>query len=129
MKKLHILTGVAACAASLFAATPKIIFDTDMVEDYDDVGAMAVLHAMADAGKCEILAMASYPTYSLRTFRQDYAVMKDDPLAPMYNRAIMGLYAPGSTFKMVTAAAALEEGIITPNTKITDLGIYTFWED
>jgi len=82
-----------------------------------------------DVRSGEILAMASYPTYSLRTFRQDYAVMKDDPLAPMYNRAIMGLYAPGSTFKMVTAAAALEEGIITPNTKITDLGIYTFWED
>src|SRR5690606_38512674 len=36
--------------------TPKIIFDTDMGPDYDDVGAIAVLHALADSGECEILA-------------------------------------------------------------------------
>ena len=61
MKKLYTLLACAATgAATLLAApVPKIIFDTDMVEDYDDVGAMAVLHAMADAGKCEILAMAT----------------------------------------------------------------------
>ena len=61
MKKLYtLLVGVAACAAPLRAAPPpRIIFDTDMVEDYDDVGAMAVLHALADEGKCEILAMGT----------------------------------------------------------------------
>ena len=61
MKK-HIkpLAAIILCAAAAIAApTPKIIFDTDMVEDYDDVGAMAVLHALADEGKCEILAMAT----------------------------------------------------------------------
>ena len=49
------------CALALAAhpAVPKIVFDTDMVEDYDDVGAMACLHALADEGKCEILAMAT----------------------------------------------------------------------
>ncbi|MGV3762857.1 nucleoside hydrolase [Parapedobacter sp.] len=36
--------------------TPKIIFDTDMGPDYDDIGALAVLHALADSGECEILA-------------------------------------------------------------------------
>ena len=61
MKKLYTLLAFAAAgAATLLAApVPKIIFDTDMVEDYDDVGAMAVLHAMADEGKCEILAVAT----------------------------------------------------------------------
>ena len=46
---------------SVFAAqgAPKIIFDTDMVSDYDDVGAIAALHAMADAGQCEILAIGT----------------------------------------------------------------------
>ena len=44
--------------ASLFAG-PSIIFDTDMVSDYDDVGAVAVLHAAADAGQCGILAMGT----------------------------------------------------------------------
>ena len=42
----------AACGAS---AVPKVIFDTDMYTDFDDVGALAVLHALADAGECEIL--------------------------------------------------------------------------
>ena len=61
MKRLcTLLLGAALFASPLVsAAAPKIIFDTDMVEDYDDVGAMAVLHALADEGKCEILAMAS----------------------------------------------------------------------
>ena len=37
----------------------RIVFDTDMIGDYDDVGAMAVLHKLADAGECEILATVS----------------------------------------------------------------------
>ena len=54
------LLALAACVAFAgFAAGPRILFDTDMVEDYDDVGALACLHALADEGKCEILAMAS----------------------------------------------------------------------
>ncbi|MGN0846220.1 MAG: DUF6807 family protein [Kiritimatiellia bacterium] len=58
MKRL--LLAIVACAVfGGFAAVPKIIFDTDMVEDYDDVGAMACLHALADEGRCEILAMAT----------------------------------------------------------------------
>jgi len=56
----NLLFTLAALAAFTgFAAIPKIVFDTDMVEDYDDVGAMACLHALADEGKCEILAMAT----------------------------------------------------------------------
>ncbi len=46
-------------AVCVGAPVPKIIFDTDMVEDFDDVGALATLHAFADEGKCEILAMAT----------------------------------------------------------------------
>ena len=61
MKRLYTLLAGAALCVSPFvsAAVPKIIFDTDMVEDYDDVGAMAVLHALADEGKCEILAIST----------------------------------------------------------------------
>ena len=55
------LVAFAFCLlAGLAAAEPvNVIFDTDMVEDYDDVGALAVLHALADEGKCDILAMAT----------------------------------------------------------------------
>ncbi len=58
MKKV-IFALVVAVSFVGFTAVPKIIFDTDMVTDYDDIGAMAVLHTLADEGKCEILAMAS----------------------------------------------------------------------
>ena len=76
----------------------------------------------------EILASASYPTYSLPNFRQDYNSLLDHPLKPLNNRAFSGLYPPGSTFKMITAIAGLEEeGIITPSTIIKDEGQYTYW--
>ena len=50
----------AAIAVPAFAAEPvRVIFDTDMYTDYDDIGAIAMLHAFADAGECEILAMGT----------------------------------------------------------------------
>ncbi len=88
-------------------------------------GAVVVI----DVNSGEILAMASYPTYSLESFSADYAQNSTDPLSPFLNRAIMSTYSPGSTFKMCTALAALEEGIITPETRIYDEGIYTRYAD
>ena len=73
----------------------------------------------------EVLAGASYPTYDPATYSQDYNINAANPLKPFLNRAFMGLYAPGSTFKMVTAIAGLEEGYITPETVIVDNGRYT----
>ena len=52
---------------------------------------------------------------------EDYAENSTDPLKPLMNRAFQGLYPPGSTFKMITAIAGLEEGIIEPSTIIRDL--------
>lgn len=80
-----------------------------------------------DSRTGEVLAMASYPTYNLATFQQDYAMLNSDETAPMFNRALNGLYAPGSTFKIGVAAAALTEGIITPKTIINDKGVYEFY--
>ncbi len=78
-----------------------------------------------DVNTGEILAMASYPTYSLETFGADFKVYSQDPLSRYMNRVIKGRYSPGSTFKMCTALAALEEEIIQPDTIIKDEGIYT----
>ena len=75
----------------------------------------------------EILACASYPTYNLATMNQDWAEIEADPLKPFFNRAFGANYAPGSTFKMCTAVAALESGIITPSSIIQDRGIYTYY--
>ncbi len=76
----------------------------------------------------EVLAMASYPTYDLSRFDEIYSqLVKDEVNTPLLNRATDGIYAPGSTFKPLTAVAALESGVITPNTSIYDRGIYTYY--
>ena len=85
--------------------------------------------AVVSVGTGEVLALASYPTYDLSTFNEDYDELVNDQRLPMFNRAIQGIYAPGSTFKMVTAVAALESGIITPSSIIQDRGIYTYYKD
>ena len=94
-------------------------------DSYQRGGAAAVI----EVGTGEVLALASYPTYDLETFNQDYEELVADERLPMFNRATQGIYAPGSTFKLCTSAAALEEGIITPSTIIEDRGIYTYYKD
>lgn len=93
----------------------------------DEVEGAACTVQLVDTG--EILAAASYPTFDLETYVQDFTQNSTDPLKPLMNRAFQGLYPPGSTFKMITAIAGLEEGIIEPSTIIRDLGRYTYWTD
>jgi penicillin-binding protein 2 len=66
----------------------------------------------------EILAMVSLPSYDPNLFiggisEEEYSQLSGDPLHPLVNHAISGQYPPGSTFKVVTASAGLEEGIVT----------------
>ncbi|MEA4955431.1 MAG: penicillin-binding transpeptidase domain-containing protein [Pseudoflavonifractor sp.] len=75
-----------------------------------------------------VLAMASYPTFNPATYSQDYNNLAADPLKPLLNRALQGLYAPGSTIKMAFAAGGLEEGVITPTEKILDTGRYKHYD-
>ncbi len=74
----------------------------------------------------EILGMVSLPTYDNNIFAEkigeDYLKLEKDTRRPLINYAIGGLYPPGSTFKMITASAALAEGVITPDTTVTDSG-------
>jgi len=89
-------------------------------------GAAAVVIDVRDGG---VLACASYPTFHLSTYSADYNDNASNPLKPLYNRALLGTYAPGSTFKPVTGIAALEEGIITPTTRILDTGVYRYYSN
>ena len=66
------------------------------------IGGAAAVVSVKDS---EILALATYPTYSQRTYQEDYKELSQDPAAPYHNRAVNGAYAPGSTFKPMTAAA------------------------
>ncbi len=82
-----------------------------------------------DVKTAEVLVAANYPTFDLANYASELREKAEDPLKPFLNRALNGLYPPGSTFKMITAIAGLEEGIITPKTKIKDEGRYTYWTD
>ena len=92
----------------------------------DTQGGAAVVIDVSDGG---VLAMASYPTFDLTTYTQNYNDLLADPLEPLKNRAIREVYPPGSTFKMVTAIGGLEEGVIEPDTEILDTGRYLYYDD
>jgi penicillin-binding protein 2 len=80
----------------------------------------------------EVLAMTSTPAYDPNQFTNGveqgvWARLTSDPETPLMNRVIQGQYAPGSTFKIIMAIAALEEGVITPSTTFFcpgQLGVY-----
>lgn len=75
----------------------------------------------------EILALVSWPAYDANLFSgrisaRDYAALVNDPNRPLFPRAVSGTYPPGSTIKLVVAAAALAEGVITPSTSFLSTG-------
>lgn len=82
---------------------------------------------VTQVGTGEVLALASYPTFDLSAFNETYSDLLQDDRLPMFNRATSGTYAPGSTFKLCTAVAAMESGAITPTTQIYDQGVYTYY--
>lgn len=97
----------------------------NLPSEYTQGGAAVV----TDVKTGGVLAMASYPTFDLSTIYQDtaaYNAALSDPLKPFYNRATMGTYSPGSTFKMVVGTAALQEGLTTPTEKIRDTGRFQY---
>ena len=73
----------------------------------------------------QVLVCASYPTYDLSTFYEDYSQLVKDPYSPLFNRALLGTYPPGSTYKMSMVIAGIDSETIQPDTKIRDLGKFT----
>lgn len=90
-----------------------------------DAGAVVVMNVKTG----EILAMASYPDYEPQLFVNGISNEKYEEYnkgSALFNRAISGTYAPGSIFKMVTAIAGLESGVINTKTTINDTGVYPY---
>ena len=81
-----------------------------------------------DPNSGAVLAVASYPTFDLTTYNRDYNELAGNDALPLLNRALSGLYAPGSTFKPGMVAAGLTEGIITASTKLECAGTYTYYQ-
>ena len=90
-----------------------------------DSGAAVVI----DVKTGDVLALASYPTFDPVTFNEMYSQLSNDPAKPLWNRAISGTYVPGSTFKPLTAIAALSTGAIEVNQMLPCDGVYTEFED
>ncbi len=89
-----------------------------------NAGAAVVL----DVRTCDTLAIASYPTYDMSRFDEDFAELNVNEDRPMWNRAVSGTYSPGSTFKPLTAIAAIESGNLALNETINDEGVYRFYD-
>lgn len=82
---------------------------------------------IVDVHTGQVLALVSYPSYDNNRISDFsyYQKLLDDPSTPLYPTATQGKTAPGSTFKMVSAVAGLEEGVITKNSIITCTGHFT----
>ena len=94
--------------------------------DGDDVEGLAAVVMEVKTG--DILAMASYPTYDLTTFRQNFADLLKAEDSPLINRALQSIYPPGSTYKMSTLVSAMESGALAVGDTIHTRGKYTKYE-
>lgn len=90
-----------------------------------DAGAVVVL----DVRNGDVLVSATYPTYNPATFNRDYQSLLENDANPIWNRALSGTYTPGSTFKPLTAIAALESGAVTAEELLRCDGIYRYYKD
>ena len=101
--------------------TPEGQGEEKKVDD-EITGAGAVV---VDVKTGEPLAIASWPTYNAATMLENYSKLLTAKYSPLFNRALQGTYAPGSTFKPCTAIAGLTEKTISTSTRITCTGVYT----
>ena len=99
-------------------------YNPDMKDEITG-GAMVVVNVKTG----EPLAIASYPSFDVSTVIENYAEYLATPNAPLFNRALMGTYAPGSTFKPCVAMAALTTGIINTENKGKCQGVFTKYAD
>lgn len=94
------------------------------VSESEGAGAVVV----EDVNTGAVLAAASYPTYDLQDYYDDYSSLSSNPRQPLFSRFALGTYAPGSTFKPAMACAALEEGIINESTTFRCRGTWQYYD-
>ena len=89
-----------------------------------NVDASAGAVVVIDVKNGGILACSNYPSYDQNLYSTQYSTYSADPGLPLYNRALQGLYTPGSTYKPSVAVAALLSGIIDRNSTVYCNGVY-----
>ena len=90
-------------------------------------GAAGGAFVMLDVSSGEVLSLASNPDYNINEFNKNYTKLSKNPQKPFFNRSISGLYEPGSTFKPITAIAAMESGVLSPDEIIKTKGEYEYF--
>jgi penicillin-binding protein 2 len=113
----------------------KLTIDADVqraVEDAFEAFGYRGAAVVMDPSSGEVLALTSLPAYDPNAFaagidRATWTSLNTDDGRPLQDRAIQGRYSPGSTFKMAVAVAALEEGIITPDFRVSCPGYGSFF--
>lgn len=83
---------------------------------------------MLDVKDFSVICAATYPTYDLSEYWEDYTKISSAKGDPLINRAFQSAFTPGSTFKPLVAAAALEEKAINKGTDITCTGVYDYYQ-
>lgn len=118
-KRLRLLGSVEATAGQSLVLT----IDGELQYKAEELleGKAGAIVAL-DVHNGDVLAMASRPAFDPNMFArgitsEEWRALMKDPLHPLSNRAIQGQYPPGSTFKVIMAAAALEKGLISPSTR------------
>jgi penicillin-binding protein 2 len=112
----------------LWGETVQLSLDLDLQQSLENAfGAQAGAAVVLDPRNGQLLALGSFPSFDPNFFsgqfsQEDWRALVQSPEHRLQNRATQGRYPPGSTFKLVIAAAALEEGVIEPSTKLTCKG-------
>ncbi len=124
--ELALENGVASIQAKIDAKKEQQIANGTYTEKQDQIDGAAVVVVNVKTG--EPLAIANWPTYDPAQLLENYNEILEAANTPLYNRALLGVYAPGSTFKPCAAIAALTEGIISTGTTIQCTGQYTRYQ-
>ncbi len=90
-----------------------------------NAGSIVVMNVNTGA----VLAAVTYPSYDVNTYQKDYDSLLKHPARPLFNRALSGIYAPGSTFKPATASVGLQTANITDSESIFCSEVYKYYED
>ena len=94
--------------------------------DMKAAAAAAVVIDVKDGG---VLAASNYPSFDQNLYATNYSEYSSDPGLPLFNRALQGLYTPGSTFKPAVAVAALDSGLINQYSTVFCNGVYNYLKD
>lgn len=103
-----------------------IAWMNDLPEDIQSVDISVGSVVVLDVNSGAVKAMVSHPGYDINDYISDYSSVLTAENNPIFNRALNGTYRPGSTFKTITSVAALNEGIISPDTKVRCNTEYSF---